>query len=49
MESQGTYATEGSFEVEDFSPPEFPEAGISVVEDMVVRSRVYSSRWLQPQ
>ncbi len=25
--------TEGSFEVEDFSPPESPEADISVMED----------------
>ncbi len=32
-ESQGTSATEGSFEVDDFSPPESPEADINVVED----------------
>ncbi len=29
-ESQGTYTTAGSFEVEEFSPPESPEADISV-------------------
>ncbi len=32
-ELQGTSATEGSFEVNDFSPSEPPEADISVVED----------------
>lgn len=32
-ELRGTYATEGSFQVEDLSPPEFPEVNISVEED----------------
>ncbi len=32
-ESHSTFASERSFEMEDFSPPESPEAGNSVVED----------------
>ena len=44
-ESQGTYAAECCFEVEDLSPPKSPEVGTDVVEDPVP-SRICCSRWL---